>query len=79
MFQVSPLSLCLSLSLSLSTHNTSAMTYIFPIRLEKISLNFPEHYNVINRRAKADTVHVAVHVARIANDKTYIFLDAAYP
>jgi hypothetical protein len=71
MFQVSPLSP--SISLSLYTRNASAMADIIPIKTEKTSLNLLEHQNVTNYTPTADTVQLDVHVARIAKDKTYIF------
>jgi len=48
------------------------MTDNIPIRTEiKNSLNLLEHYNVTNCTATADSLHVAVHVARIAMDKIF--------
>jgi len=70
MFQVSPLSFSLSLSLSLSTPNASAISDIILINSEKNSLNLPEHCKVVDCTATADSLHVAVHVARIAKDET---------
>ena len=63
--------LSISLSLSLSAHNVSAKADI-PIKTEKNSLNFLELYKFIDCRATADSLHVDVHVARIAKDKTFI-------
>ena len=71
MFQISPLSL--SLSLFLFAHNSSAIADIILIKTEKTSLNLSEHQNVINYTPTADSLPVDVHVARIAKNKTYIF------
>jgi hypothetical protein len=49
------------------------MADIILIKTEKSSLNLLEHQNVINYTPTADSLPVAVHVARIAKDKTYIF------
>jgi len=68
-FKISPL----SLSLSLSARNASAMADIILIKTKKASLNLLEHQNVITHTTTADTVHVDVHVACIVKDKTYIF------
>jgi len=71
MLQVSPVSL--SLSLSLSTHNASAKADIILIKTKKTSLNLLEHQNVINYTPTADSLPVDVHVARVVEDKIYIF------
>jgi hypothetical protein len=70
------LSFCLSLSLSLSlspAHSASAMADIILIKTEKTYLNLSEHQNAINYTPTADSLPVAVHVARIVKGKTYIF------
>ena len=64
----------LSLSLSIYAHNASAMTDIILVKTKKTSLNLSEHQNVTNYTPTADTVQLDVHVARIARDKTYMFM-----
>ena len=63
----------LSRCLSLSTYNASAISDITLINREKMSLNLPVHYNIVDCRATAENLHVAVQVARIAKDETYNF------
>jgi hypothetical protein len=62
-------------SLSLSAHNVSANDWYYGILINPKNLfKFLEHLNIINYRPTADTLHLYVHVARIANDKTYFFM-----
>ena len=61
-----------SVSLSFPANNASTMADVILIKSEKnSSLNLLEHYNVINCRTTAKNLHVEMHVARIARDKTY--------
>jgi hypothetical protein len=65
--------LSLSHSLSLSSQIASVMADIILNKTEKTSLNLSEHQNVITYTPTADSLPVAVHVARIVKGKTYIF------
>jgi hypothetical protein len=49
------------------------MADIILIKTEKTSLNLLEHQKVINYTPTADSLPVAVNMARIVKGKTYIF------